>query len=71
MAALRKERAMSETIAVEGQPLEPGLTPVQRVVDSFVAPSKTFADILRNSSWWLPYLLSALIGLVFAYAILY
>jgi hypothetical protein len=70
MAALRKERAMSETIAVEGQPLEPGLTPVQRVVDSFVAPSKTFADILRNSSWWLPYLLSALIGIVFAYAIL-
>ena len=61
---------MSETIAVEGQPTEPGLSQVQRVVDSFVAPAKTFTDILRDSSWWMPYLLSALIGIIFAYAIL-
>ena len=70
MAVVREERAMSDTIAVEGQPTEPGLSQVQRVVDTFVAPSKTFTDIVRNSSWWLPYLLSALIGIIFAYAIL-
>lgn len=61
---------MSDTIAVEGQPLEPGLSQGQRVVDTFIAPTKTFTDIVRNSSWWLPYLLSALIGIIFAYAIL-
>ena len=35
----------------------PPLSQVQRVVDTFVAPSKTFTDILRSTSWWLPFLL--------------
>ena len=39
--------------ALEPQPL----SEVARVVDTFVAPSRTFADILRNASWWLPFLL--------------
>ena len=34
-----------------------GLSQVERVVDTFVAPSKTFTDILRSTSWWLPFLL--------------
>ncbi|HTH53927.1 MAG TPA: YIP1 family protein [Edaphobacter sp.] len=34
-----------------------GLSEVERVVDVFVAPSKTFTDILRNASWWLPFAL--------------
>jgi hypothetical protein len=34
-----------------------GLSQVERVVDTFVAPSKTFLDILRSTSWWLPFLL--------------
>jgi hypothetical protein len=33
------------------------LSQVERVVDTFVAPSKTFTDILRNTSWWVPFLL--------------
>ncbi len=61
---------MNDIVAVEGQAGEPGLSQVARVVDTFVAPSKTFTDILRNSTWWLPYLLGALLGLLFAYAIL-
>lgn len=40
-----------------------GLTQVQRVVDTFAAPSKTFEDIKRgNRSWWLPFLLFVIIG---------
>jgi hypothetical protein len=39
------------------------------VVDTFVAPSKTFNDILRSSSWWLPWLLGALVPLGFSVAI--
>jgi hypothetical protein len=38
---------------VVGSPLSQG----ERVVDTFVAPSKTFTDILRSTSWWLPFLL--------------
>ncbi len=37
-----------------------GLSQVERVVDTFVAPSKTFMDILRSSSWWLPFVLMVL-----------
>ncbi|QNI36832.1 YIP1 family protein [Edaphobacter albus] len=45
-----------------------GLSEVERVVDVFVAPSKTFTDILRNASWWLPFILMLLItvGATFA-----
>ncbi len=43
----------------------PALTPVQRVIYTFTAPSKTFTDIKRNTSWWLPFLIS----IVFTYAL--
>jgi hypothetical protein len=42
---------------------------IQRVVDTFVAPSATFADILRSTSWWLPFLLMALTTLGTAFTI--
>jgi hypothetical protein len=47
----------------------PALSQTERVIDSFVAPSKTFTDIRRNSSWWLPWLLSAIFGLALVYVI--
>ena len=34
-----------------------GLSQIERVVDTFVAPSKTFTDIFRSQSWWLPFVL--------------
>lgn len=46
-----------------------GLSQVERVVDTFVAPSKTFTDIRRNASWWLPFLLSILVSVAFAASI--
>lgn len=39
----------------------------ERVLDTFIAPSKTFTDILRSQSWWLPFLLS----IVFTYGYLF
>ncbi len=39
----------------------------ERVLDAFIAPSKTFTDILRSQSWWLPFLLS----IVFTYGYLF
>src|SRR2546427_10850847 len=61
---------MDDIVAVEGQASGPGLSQVERVVDTYVAPTKTFKDILRDASWWLPYLLGAVLGLLFAYVIL-
>lgn len=43
-----------------------GLTQIQRVTNTFTAPSKTFEDIRRgNRSWWLPLIVLALIGYIF------
>lgn len=46
-----------------------GLSQIERVVDTFVAPTKTFTDIRRNASWWLPFLLGILVSLVFVSSI--
>jgi hypothetical protein len=45
------------------------LSQVERVVDTFIAPSKTFNDILRSSTWWLPWLLGVLVTLGFSAAV--
>lgn len=51
-------------------PQEPVPLPeVQRLVDTFVAPSKTFTDLRRNASWWAPFLISAVVSLLFVYVV--
>src|SRR5271169_2225324 len=57
----------SATSAVppEGQPL----SQVERVVDTFVAPSKTFTDIRRSTSWWLPWVLMSIFGLALVFVV--
>ncbi len=47
----------------------PALGQVQRVVDTFVAPSKTFTDIRRSASWWLPWLIGVIVTLGLGYSI--
>lgn len=49
----------ADPLVTDGKPL----TEVERVVDTFVAPSKTFTDIRRNASWWVPWLLMSIFGL--------
>jgi hypothetical protein len=61
---------MNDDVVVEGQAGGAGLSQTERVVDTFIAPTKTFTDILRSSSWWLPFLIGAILGLAFAYVIL-
>jgi hypothetical protein len=58
---------MSEEVVV-AQP-EKGLSQVERVVDTFLAPTKTFTDILLNASWWLPFVLSIILGLALTTAV--
>jgi Yip1-like protein len=43
----------------------PGLSEMQRLVNVFIAPSKTFADLQRNPSWWKPWAISAVFTLLF------
>ncbi len=50
-------------------PGDGGLSQVERVVDTFVAPSKTFTDILRSTSWWLPFLLLVIFAAASAFAV--
>jgi len=47
------------------QPSQPGLSEPQRIIDTFIAPRKTFEDLKRNSSWWVPFVLSAVFSLLF------
>jgi hypothetical protein len=45
------------------------LSEVERVVDTFIAPRKTFNDIRRNASWWLPWLLMTVVGFAWVYEV--
>jgi len=45
------------------------LSEIERVVDTFVAPSTTFTDIRRSASWWLPWLLGAIVGIGMVYVV--
>jgi hypothetical protein len=54
---------MADGVVVADERTGPGLSQVERVVDTFIAPTKTFNDILRNTSWWLPFLLAVVVSL--------
>jgi hypothetical protein len=56
---------MQQVAVPEGKPL----SQVERVVDTFVAPSKTFQDILRSTSWWLPWLMFVVLTIIGGYTI--
>jgi hypothetical protein len=39
-----------------------------RIVNTFIAPSKTFTDLRHNASWWGPWLLISIFSILFIYA---
>jgi len=39
-----------------------------RIINTFIAPSKTFTDLRRSASWWALWLLVSIFSLVFIYA---
>jgi hypothetical protein len=45
-----------------------GLSEGARIIDTFIAPSKTFTDIRRNASWWGPWVLISIFSLIFIYS---
>ena len=61
---------MSTPTAVPPVPEAPqGLSEAERVIDTFIAPSKTFQDIRRNATWWVPFLLCAIVSVTFMFVI--
>lgn len=47
---------------------EPSASPLSqgaRIVNTFIAPSKTFNDLQRSASWWAPWLLISIISILF------
>lgn len=41
----------------------------QRIVDTFVAPTKTFTDLIRSSAWWGPLIILIVMSIVFSFAV--
>jgi hypothetical protein len=48
-------------------PSQPTLSEPERLMNVFFAPTKTFSDIRRNASWWVPFVLISL----FSYALVF
>jgi hypothetical protein len=51
-------------------PQEPApLSQAQRLINTFVAPSKTFTDLRRSAAWWAPFLITVIFSVVFVYVV--
>jgi hypothetical protein len=61
---------MTAATASTSAPLEPEpLSEAERVVDTFVAPTKTFLDLRRSSRWLVPWLLVAIASVAMVYVV--
>lgn len=47
------------------QPMSEGA----RIVNTFIAPSKTFTDLRRSAAWWGPWIVISIVSFVFIYSI--
>jgi hypothetical protein len=63
MAAAPLPPPVSPSVVPQAAPLSEGA----RIVDTFIAPSKTFTDLRRNASWWAPFLLMVIVSSAFVY----
>jgi hypothetical protein len=48
-------------------PEHPPLSEPARIVNTFIAPGNTFTDLRRNASWWAPWLMISVFGLLFVF----
>jgi len=45
------------------------LSEAARIIDTFIAPSKTFTDLRRSAAWWGPFLVLIAVGILFTYGV--
>src|SRR5437763_6490752 len=55
---------MATTSTLPSQEIAP-LSEVQRILNVFFSPSKTFTDLRRNASWWGPFLLVVIVSVIY------
>ena len=53
----------SPTSTPQPAPLSPGA----RIINTFIAPSKTFTDLRRSAAWWAPFLLMVIVSSALVY----
>jgi Yip1 domain len=63
MAAAPLSPLPATTTGSEVAPLSEGA----RIIDTFIAPSKTFTDLRRSAQWWAPFLLMILVSIAMVY----
>ena len=54
---------------VPAQPVAPPMSEASRLINTFIAPSKTFTDLKRKASWWAPWLVVSVFSLIAAVVI--
>jgi hypothetical protein len=68
-ANLRKEKFMAAAPVVPASPAPPPapapLSQGARILNTFIAPSKTFTDLRRSAAWWGPWILIAIFSTLF------
>jgi hypothetical protein len=63
-----QEARMAAAAAIP--PVEPRqLSEGQRLLDVFIAPSKTFTDLRRNAMWWAPFLIICIVSTLYVYLV--
>src|SRR5947209_2638777 len=50
---------------IQSEPTGPGLSQGQRLINMFFAPRKTFEDLKRKSSWWVPWFVTGIFIVIF------
>jgi len=50
-------------------PATPPMSEGARIINTFIAPSKTFTDLKRSAAWWAPWVLSSIIALAFMFTV--
>jgi hypothetical protein len=48
-------------------PIAPAMSEGARIINTFIAPSKTFTDLRRSAAWWGPFLLMVIVSTVLVY----
>jgi hypothetical protein len=61
--------AAAPVLPASPDPAPEPLSEGARIVNTFIAPSKTFTDLRRSASWWAPWLLIAIFSVAFMYVV--
>lgn len=59
--------AAAPVVPAPAAPENPPLSQGARIIDTFIAPSKTFTDLRRSAQWWAPFLLMVIVSSTLVY----